>query len=109
MCRKGGEGHKAIFIARGVTVTKEHRLVINIETLLKAVPDEPWAAKLSPLAPYDGYATTSRYPSTIGKLAAGPAADELDDDIEKARGLLEAARAEFIADGVPTPPRRPGS
>jgi HEPN domain-containing protein len=97
---------KAVFIARGVTVTKEHRLVINIETLLKAVPDEPWAEKLKPLAPYDDYATTSRYPSTMGKLSAGPAPDELDDDIEKVRRLLTAARTEFMADREPSPPRR---
>lgn len=87
---------KAVFIARGVTVTKEHRLVINIEALLKADPHEVWAERLKPLTPYDDYATTSRYPSTMGKLSAGPAPDELADDIKKVRSLLDAARAELL-------------
>ena len=97
---------KAVFIARGVTVTKEHRLVINTETLLKSVPGEPWADKLKPLMPYDDYATTSRYPSTMGKLSAGPAPDTLADDIEKLRHLLEASRAEFMPDRPGSTPRR---
>lgn len=49
-----------------------------------------------PLTPYDDYATTSRYPSTMGKLSAGPAPDELADDIKKVRSLLDAARAELL-------------
>jgi HEPN domain-containing protein len=87
---------KAVFVARGVTVTKEHRLVINLEQLFKADPHESWVARLKPLTPYDDYATTSRYPSTMGKLSAGPAFDELNDDIAKVRSLLDAARAELL-------------
>jgi HEPN domain-containing protein len=86
---------KAIFVARGVTVTKEHRLVINIESLLKVVPGEPWAERLQTLTPYDDYATTSRYPTTMGRLSAGPSSDELDAGIDAARGLLAEARREF--------------
>lgn len=87
---------KAIFIARNVLVTKEHRLAINLETLFKAVPDEPWIERLKPLAPYDDYATAARYPSTTGKLASGPEAAELEDDLRKVRALLDAARAELL-------------
>jgi hypothetical protein len=42
----------------------------------------------------------------MGKLSAGPAPDELDDDIEKVRRLLTAARTEFMADREPGPPGR---
>lgn len=96
---------KAVFVARGVTVTKEHRLVENNEALLRTNPGEPWVLKLKPLEPYDRFATASRYPSTVGKLAAGPAHDELDDDIAKVRRLLEEARSEFVHDREP--PSRP--
>jgi hypothetical protein len=42
----------------------------------------------------------------MGKLSAGPAPDELDDDIEKVRRLLDAARTEFMPNREPSPPKR---
>jgi HEPN domain-containing protein len=89
---------KAIFVARGITVTKQHRLEENIETLLKANPADPWVGKLKPLETYDRYATAARYPATMGKLASGPAPKELDDDIQRVRRLLQQARSELVCD-----------
>lgn len=92
---------KALFAARGYTITKEHRLDIN----LKVVAGEPLAVPLASFVRYDSFATATRYPSTSGKLAAGPALDELDEDLEKLRALLGRAREEL---GIPvpeTPPR----
>lgn len=87
---------KALFAVRGYTITKEHRLDIN----LKVVVGEALAKPLASFVRYDRFATTTRYPSTSGKLAAGPAFDELDEDLEKLRALLGQAREEF---GVPVP------
>ena len=82
---------KALFAARGYTITKEHRLDIN----LKVVAAEPLAAPLASFVAYDKFATTTRYPSTSGKLAAGPAPHELDGDLERLRALLARARTEL--------------
>lgn len=86
---------KAVFVARGVTVTKEHRLTENLDTLFKADAAEPWVSRLRGLEGYDRYATTARYPSTTGKLSAGPAPQELADDLIKVRSLLAQARHEL--------------
>ncbi len=92
---------KALFAARGHTITKEHRLDVNI----KVVTAEPLAVPLADFVRYDRFATTTRYPSTSGKLAAGPSLDELDEDIEKLRTLLVKAREE-LAVPEPLPPTR---
>lgn len=94
---------KALFAARGYLITKEHRLDIN----LRVVASEPLAALLASFVRYDKFATTTRYPSTSGKLAAGPTPDELDEDIEKLRALLARAREELgvPVSAVPVPTR----
>jgi HEPN domain-containing protein len=92
---------KALFAARGFTITKEHRLDINI----KAIASEPLAIPLASFVRYDSFATTTRYPSTSGKLAAGPALDELGDDVEKLRSLLAKAREELDTPETPPPVR----
>ena len=95
---------KAVFIARALTVTKEHRLLQNIEVLAKAKPGDPWIGRLMPLQTYDIYATTKRYPSSTGKLATGPAVDVLERDIERLRQLLAQAATELA---VPPEQRKP--
>lgn len=79
---------KGIAAARGYLVTKEHRLSENIRPLAS----EPLAAPLAEFVRYDKYATTTRYPSTSGKLAMGPAHDELVEDLAKMRALVMRAR-----------------
>jgi len=88
---------KGLAAARGYLVTKEHRLEFNIQPLAS----EALAAPLAEFVRYDHFATTTRYPSTSGKLATGPAHDELTEDLEKLRNLLDRTRDEL---GVPEPP-----
>jgi HEPN domain-containing protein len=90
---------KGLAAARGYLVTKEHRLAENI----KPLESEPLAAPLGEFVRYDKFATTTRYPSTSGKLATGPAHEELAEDLAKLRALLDRARHELA---VP-PPERP--
>jgi HEPN domain-containing protein len=75
---------KALFAARGYTITKEHRLDINLQVLAA----EPLAEPLALFVRYDSFATTARYPSTSGKLATGPSVDELSNDLAQLRALL---------------------
>jgi len=86
---------KAVFATRGLVITREHRLTENVDALLTNDPQEPWVPKLKALEAYDRYATSARYPSTMGKLAMGPEQEELDDDIAKVRALLGDARREL--------------
>lgn len=92
---------KALFAARGLPITREHRLEVN----LPAVVDQPLATPLASFVRYDKFATTTRYPSTSGKLAAGPALDELDEDIQKLRTLLARAREDLGVPELPPPTR----
>lgn len=86
---------KAVFLARSVLITKEHRLQTNLDELKRVHPQDPWIAMLLPFIVYDRFATTARYPSSKGAVVAGPPKPTLDDDTKAVAALLAQARKEL--------------
>ncbi|MDP2344409.1 MAG: HEPN domain-containing protein [Deltaproteobacteria bacterium] len=86
---------KAVFLARSVLITKEHRLQTNLDELKSTHPQDPWIALLLPFIAYDRFATTARYPSSKGAVVAGPARATLDEDSKALEALLGQARKEL--------------
>lgn len=81
---------KAVRLHRRLLVTADHSIARLLEELL---PDDPWRAKLAPLAPLTSYATSFRYPSPTGKRKDGPERDEVLEWVQTIDGLITEARA----------------
>ncbi len=92
---------KAVRVHRGLAATKEHRidqLVMGVSVgEPQKLPDaDPWIGKLMPLDPLSEYATAFRYPSTSGRLKAGPDSAAVKGWIARIRSLIKEARAELL-------------
>lgn len=95
---------KALSVGKGRTVAEEHRLRETLDALMAADRNEPWVPRLTPFVAYDSYAEAP-YPDATGNLSTGPQADELKEDIEKVRQLLQQARDELGIPELPPAPR----
>jgi HEPN domain-containing protein len=83
---------KAIRLDRGLRLTKDH----DLELLIDELPhDDGWRAKLAVLEPLSSYATSYRYPSSLGRRKTGPSGDEVLVWIKTIAGLRTEARAFF--------------
>jgi len=83
---------KTVRLGHGLRVTAEH----NIELLVDELPhDDVWRTKLTILEPLSAFATSYRYPSSMGKRKGGPSSDEVLVWIKTIAGLSGEARALF--------------
>ena len=80
---------KAVRLARGLRVTAGPDLEPLIEELAR---DDAWRTKLSVLEPLSSYATSYRYPSSMGRRKAGPSSEEVLVWIKTIAGLGAEAR-----------------
>jgi HEPN domain-containing protein len=84
---------KAVRLGRSLRITADH----SIARLLEELPqDDVWRTRLAALEPLSGYATTYRYPSSVGRRKAGPDSDEVFVWIKTIAGLSAEARAMFV-------------
>jgi HEPN domain-containing protein len=84
---------KSLLLAKAIEAGIEHRL----EELIKRLAvEDPWQAKLLPLASYSAYATAFRYPTPGGRIPADPARDTIRRDLVVVRGLIADAKAELL-------------
>lgn len=87
---------KAVRLGRSLRITADH----SIARLLEELPqDDVWRTRLAVLEPLSGYATTYRYPSSVGRRKTGPDRDEVLVWIKTIAGLSAEARAAFVARG----------
>jgi len=85
---------KAVRLGRSLRITADH----SIARLLEELPqDDVWRTRLAVLEPLSGYATTYRYPSSVGRRKIGPDSDEVLVWIRTIAGLSAEARAAFVA------------
>jgi HEPN domain-containing protein len=81
---------KAVRLGRGLRLTANH----DIEILVNELPaDDVWRPKLIILEPLSSYATSYRYPSSMGRRKPGPDSDEVLVWIKTIAGLCAEARA----------------
>jgi HEPN domain-containing protein len=80
---------KAIQLGRGLHVTADHNIALLLEKLSH---DDVWRTKLTVLEPLSSYATSYRYPSTMGNRKGGPSSDEVLVWIKTIAGLGAEAR-----------------
>lgn len=59
---------KAVRLHRGHPATLEHRISLLLDVL---APDDPWRARLDPLARFSQFATAYRYPEPVRQVAGG--------------------------------------
>lgn len=60
---------KAVRLTRGLRLTTEN----NLEVLIAELPrEDAWRSKLTVVEPLSGFATSYRYPSSMGKRKDGP-------------------------------------
>jgi HEPN domain-containing protein len=88
---------KALLLAEGIEAGIEHRLE---ELFKRFAADDPWPARLQPLAGYSAYATAFRYPTPGGRIPADPPANTIRRDLAITRGLIEAASDELLPKNV---------
>lgn len=92
----------AVRIHRGLLPSKSHDLSELIEGAARGgeprplANDDPWRARLLPLAWLSEFATTFRYPTPTGKRKPGPAPQQIFGEATKLRELIESARAELL-------------
>jgi HEPN domain-containing protein len=84
---------KAVRLGRGLRVTADHNIALLLEELSR---DDVWRTKLTILEPLSSYATSYRYPSTMGKRKGGPSSDEVHVWIKTIAGLCAEVR-ELVA------------
>ena len=84
---------KALLLAKGVEAGIEHRLE---ELFKRFAAEDPWPARLRPVAGYSAYATAFRYPTPGGQIPADPPTEAIRRDLAIARSLIEAASSELL-------------
>jgi HEPN domain-containing protein len=85
---------KALLLHTGTEAGIEHRLDVLISRLGET---DPWREALRPLDKYTPFATTFRYPTPGGRIAAAPPPADVLADVAILRGLLDRAKAELLA------------
>jgi HEPN domain-containing protein len=83
---------KAVLLHRGLEAGTEHRLDVLVDEL---PDDDGWKAKLRPLEVYLPYATTYRYPTPGGRIAAAPDMAQVSADADVIDALIKKARADL--------------
>jgi HEPN domain-containing protein len=83
---------KTLLLLRGIEAGIEHRLDVLSDRLPEG---EPWRDRLEPLLSYTVYATTYRYPTPGGRIAASPPGAEVLRDVVVVRGLVGQARTDL--------------
>lgn len=85
---------RAVLAHEGIPFGTSH----NIGQMAAALPaDHAWRPKLTAFDRLSPAATSFRYPTPGGRLAAPPPAAELDDDLQRIGRLLEEARHTFAS------------
>jgi HEPN domain-containing protein len=83
---------KAVLVHRRIHPGVEHRIDVLVHML---DPSDPWQPLLDPLDRFTPYATTYRYPSSTGRLKAGPNTSNVLAEAGEIDKLLDRAAREF--------------
>lgn len=84
---------KAVRLHRGLLLTKEH----NLRALIDELPvDDPWRTKLEPTEDLSEFATTYRYPTSIGRRKSGLPKAETQAMIKLLTELVADARGDLL-------------
>jgi HEPN domain-containing protein len=103
LCQQAAEKIiRAVLTTEGVHAGIKHDLAEMVDSIPDANPLKPKLRAIEHLA---AYATTYRYPTSVGRIKPSRSAQDINADLSKVRQALdEAARCFGVALGTPNTP-----